>query len=145
MMAAIAESRDLSVLVTRAEDIEGEWISHCLELDVMSQGDSIAQALAGIAEAIAMAVEDDLSHGLDPFSRRRAPDEYWHQMDAVIATGRPVQELSDWSMVRALVTQFTLRIRRSFDGRELEPPMPVPEAWQIAAFENMRSSDSLHS
>lgn len=66
--------RHLRVLVHPAEDVPGQWVGHCLELDILSVGTSPEHALAMTTEAVQMCVDDDVAHGWDPFARRPAPD-----------------------------------------------------------------------
>ena len=117
----------VSILVTRAEDLPGVWVSHCLNLDIVSQGDSIHEALDAIVEAVLMVLNDDESEGLDPFDRDRAPDECWQQMGRIMRDGIPMQSIQDKDTVCALVTQMRFwRIPKNSVER-------MPEAWQIAA------------
>jgi predicted RNase H-like HicB family nuclease len=68
---------NLIVLVMPAEDLPGQWIAHCLNLDLVTQGNSIEHALEMAGEAIQMVVADDLRDGLDPLERPLAPRECW--------------------------------------------------------------------
>lgn len=136
----MAKSCIVSVLVTPATDQPGAWVAHCLNLDVVSQGDSIEHALEMVREAVVMAVNDDLEAGLDPLERAPAPDEYWGVFDHVHRMGCPVDQVRDRSRITALVTK--LKITRpdhpALDGHgETEE---LPPAWQIAALESLRNS-----
>ena len=53
----------LTVLVSRAEDLPGIWVSHCLNLDVISQGETIPEAIEAIKEAVLMVLNEDESEG----------------------------------------------------------------------------------
>lgn len=57
------------VYISRAPDIEGAWIAHCVDFDIMSQGDSPLHALEMVREALELAFADDLNQGLDPAER----------------------------------------------------------------------------
>ena len=37
-----------TVLVTPAKDVPGQWVAHCLQLDVVTQGDSISHAFGTV-------------------------------------------------------------------------------------------------
>ena len=62
-------------------DVPGQWTSHCLDLDIVSQGNDPAHALAMLEEAVTLCVLNDLLDGLDPRQvRAQAPDESWTVM-----------------------------------------------------------------
>lgn len=71
-------------LLVPCEDLQGEWVSWCPELDIMSQGNGAEHGLAMLCEAIKLCIEDDISSGrrvCHPL-RRRDPksvieDENW--------------------------------------------------------------------
>jgi predicted RNase H-like HicB family nuclease len=69
--------RDLSVLIREAEDLPGCWVAHCLDWDVVTQGDSPLAAAEAIVEALALVAEADLAEGVDPNERCSAPVENW--------------------------------------------------------------------
>jgi len=50
----------LNVIIYPAEDLPGQWIAHCLELDIISQGNSPPHALDMIAEAIEMCAAENV-------------------------------------------------------------------------------------
>lgn len=98
------------VVVEPAEDIPGLWVSHCLDFDVVAQGESAQQAIEAVSEAVAMTVLDDVTHGLDP-NERRAPPEYWEQLAHVLKHGQQVK-LSEVTGKVTLATQVTLVLER---------------------------------
>ncbi len=117
----------LTVLVTRAEELPGLWVSHCLNLDVISQGETIPKAVEALKEAVLMVMNEDESEGLDPFDRERAPEECWHLLGQIMREGVPVDSVEDERTIEAVVTQFrVLRVEQT----QLEQ---VPEPWQVAA------------
>jgi predicted RNase H-like HicB family nuclease len=124
---AHATQHIVSILVTRAEDLPGVWVSHCLNLDVISQGNSIREALEAVQEAVLMVLNDDESEGLDPFDRERAPDDCWQQLFKIMREGVPAQSVPDENEICALVTQ--MRFLR-LPGAAVER---MPEAWEFAA------------
>ena len=65
------------VLVYPAPDIEGQWIAHCLELDMIAQGDSNEDARAVLDDQFRVLLEYNLEHGLVPIQVRPAPPEIW--------------------------------------------------------------------
>lgn len=67
----------LRVVVYPAEDVPGQWISHCLELDLVSQGDSQEHALAMMREAVDTLIRFNLAQGFAPVQVNPAPREMW--------------------------------------------------------------------
>lgn len=78
---------NLWVLVTREEGLPG-WGAHVLDLDVVTQGDTLDHAVAMAEEAAAMTLADDLARGLDPL-RRRAPPADWEALHQIQREGTP--------------------------------------------------------
>jgi predicted RNase H-like HicB family nuclease len=100
------------VMVEPAEDIPGVWVGHCLDFDVISQGDSLQNAIDSVTEAVAMTVIDDVQNGLDP-GERRAPSEFWERLAQILKHGERVK-ISDLSGNRKVVvaTELTLILER---------------------------------
>lgn len=144
-MSATSKFCNVWVVATKAEDVPDEWVAHCLDLDIISQGSTLDEALEAVSEAILMAVAEDLANDDDPLDRSQAPDECWSFLNAVIRNGKPVDQITDRSQIRALVTQY--RIERPLhpvidgddDGDEFMPPI-----WQIAALESLRQGRTSH-
>ena len=65
------------VLVYPAPDIHGQWIAHCLELDLIAQGDSNEHARDVLDDQFRVLLEYNLEHGLVPIQVRPAPPEVW--------------------------------------------------------------------
>lgn len=100
------------VFVEPAEDIPGLWVAHCLDFDVISQGESPKSAVDSVTEAVAMTVVDDLENGLDP-NDRRAPAEFWDQLAHVLRHGNQVKLTEVGGMGKAkIATQVTLVLER---------------------------------
>jgi len=66
-----------NTVIYPAPDLPGQWVSHCLELDLISQGNDPQQALDMIADAIELMAEENIKHGRPPFTFRSAPPEAW--------------------------------------------------------------------
>ena len=77
------------VIARPSKDIEGQWVGHCLEFDVISQGDSLDHAIRMVLEATRMVVVDDLQKHRDP-RQRRAPEDYFETLSRVISSGQKV-------------------------------------------------------
>jgi predicted RNase H-like HicB family nuclease len=67
----------LHVLVYPAPDLDGQWIAHCLELDLVAQGDSDAEARENFADAFRVLVDYNVEHGIVPIQVKVAPQEIW--------------------------------------------------------------------
>ena len=81
---------DCWVILESAEDIPGEWIAHCLNFDLVTQGRSPLHALEMAIEACNMVVIDDLNAGRDPIERA-APHEDWTLLEKIVKEGRLVE------------------------------------------------------
>lgn len=78
------------VVVDKTE-IPGIWYAHVLELDLVTQGESVRDALVQVREAVEIIFEDDHERGLDP-NRRRASPRFWTELDKHIANGAQSRE-----------------------------------------------------
>ncbi len=89
-LVAVAATRtfSLNVFLTRAPDVAGQWVGHCLEVDVVSQGRSMKEAFEATREAVELVLLDDLGAGREP-TRRSAPREEWEAAYAAVRTGCP--------------------------------------------------------
>lgn len=67
-------------LFERSEQLPDTWVAQCLELDVVTYGQSLDHALEMALEASRMILDDDEEAGLDPFARR-APKEDWDKLE----------------------------------------------------------------
>lgn len=81
---------DLWFVVKRAEDLPDQWVAHCLDLDVVTQGGGAAHALRMLAEACVMTIMHAREAGDDPFAGQRAPEEYWNELYDMMERGERV-------------------------------------------------------
>jgi len=77
----------LRVVIYPAPDIKGQWIAHCLETDIVTQGDSADHAYEMIVEAVKDIARFNLDHGRPPFKFTPAPKEVWDLVGISQATG----------------------------------------------------------
>ncbi|MFH1434674.1 MAG: hypothetical protein ABIJ56_03055 [Pseudomonadota bacterium] len=75
------------VVIYPAPDLEGQWIAHCLETDIVSQGDSVDHAFEMMIEAVNSIVQYNLGHGRPPLNLTPAPKEVWDLVGISQATG----------------------------------------------------------
>jgi len=73
------KEQPLVCVVSRCKDLSGEWLAHCLTVDVVTQGGSMQQAFEALGEALEMCREDDEANGLDFYERKPAPVEFWER------------------------------------------------------------------
>lgn len=85
------------IVVEPAEDIPGTWVSHCLNFDLVSYGDSPKDAADSVCDAVETVIVDDLQNQRDPLQRgSTTPPECWQRLDQILQHGEPVK-LSDVS------------------------------------------------
>lgn len=65
------------IFVYPAPDLEGQWMAHSLELDIVAQGDSKERARDALVDAVDAVVRYNLDHGLVPIQVSPAPHEVW--------------------------------------------------------------------
>ena len=152
------------ILVTPSESLAGQWIAHCLPLDVVTQGESIQHAFAMAGEAVWRVVVDDLEHGRDPLARASAPPEDWEPLHEALSSGRPLSTLQP-ERVKAAVSFIRISVpadalpesasrvdrpdREEHSSIEIDSsddayPAPdielMPPPWQVAALRDLQSS-----
>ena len=109
------------ILVFPAEDLTGTWLAHCLDLDVMSFGGSVREALDNVRTTSFEVIANEIEHGRDPFARRaRVEDTLWNTLNDVVKRGEPIQDLAtlETNDLTCLVTQARIHIHRA----PLRPP-----------------------
>lgn len=131
VVSRMPEARTFSftVYLTRAPDLQGQWVGHCLDVDVVSQGGSLKQAYEMIREAVDMVVLDDLNAGRDP-SKRSAPREEWEAAYAEVRSAAPklltISELFErqdslrFAMAPLVLTFVKQECRRPAELQELK-------------------------
>ncbi len=132
--APVSQHRcDFWVLIEPADDVPGQWVAHCLNLDVMSQGNSPLHARDMIAEAIALTLADDFEHHRNPWTRPSAPKEFWDKLQDVFENGRQVR-LSEIDVAQP---GLRLAMLLPFNIVKVDEPQPIEEAvpppWLIHA------------
>jgi hypothetical protein len=134
----------MTVLVTPSEDVPGQWVAHCLNIDVVTQGDSVQHAFMMVKEAVLQVVLDDIAHGLDPLERPRASEDLWELVTTTLREGCPVPAIEDQRRITAAIGALHVRVPRDALPERARPAVPevdmLPPAWQIAAVQQMRDS-----
>jgi predicted RNase H-like HicB family nuclease len=65
------------MLVYPAPDVPGDFVAHCLELDMVAQGTSKDHAREVLKDALQTLIQFNLDKGLVPIQIRFAPREVW--------------------------------------------------------------------
>lgn len=71
-------SHQLTALIYPSRQVSGQWVAHCLELDLVTQGNSEKHALEMMAEAVELVAEENVRNGLPPLVFRSAPVADWN-------------------------------------------------------------------
>ena len=61
-----------NVCAYAAPDLPGQWIGHCLELDLVTQGNSAQHAIEMLEEALVLVLTESEPQGVPPFRKPEA-------------------------------------------------------------------------
>lgn len=92
MTAQASQHYSFWAIFERDAGAEDPWVVHCLELDIVTQGRTLAHACNMLAEAVSLVLLDDLNNGHNPLERR-APEESWEKLYELLRTGRRVEDM----------------------------------------------------
>lgn len=116
----------LRALIYRAPSLGDQWIAHCPELDVMSQGNSPSHAAHMIVEATSMCIIDDLNDGLEPLDR--GPNvELAERCERVLKHGKKLSHIDEAVQHQEMVAVVIEFLRTV----ELCQVVPSPDLDQI--------------
>lgn len=90
----------LRSVVYPAGDVDGAWIAHALDFDVVTQTDHKDRAVEMLQDAIDSLVEFRTSVGLPPVELRPAPEEVWELADMLVGSKVPREPPSAWVQAR---------------------------------------------
>lgn len=125
--------REFSILIRQEAGLEGQWVAHCLNLDLVSQGNSPSDAVRMILEATSIAVIDDMKAGLDPAGRSPAPKDLWdlfartQQSGTRIAAADVDRLAASKSLVVALIAYMHVAEQRAEASDRLPPPFMIAD------------------
>lgn len=72
-----------------APDVEGIWVAHCLDFDLVNQGRTLNEAWDAICVSLSEAMTSALELGKSPYEvYKRAPDEDIHRFLRLHAVGK---------------------------------------------------------
>ena len=122
-------------LIEPACDVPDQWVAHCLELDVVTQGNDLDHACKMLLEACAMVLLDDIENGRY-ISERRAPEEYWERLYDIVQHGQQgsweqiAQALEGKDGVAAGQMMFMIPVTKEAELPEYgDRDVRVPLAW----------------
>jgi hypothetical protein len=133
---------NLWFIVRPSDDIPGDWEAHCLEFDLVAQGQTLGEALELVVESCAIHVRESLRSSCDPYATR-APDECWSFRDSVISNGEKLSPEQFHSVLQGrqelvLIIELPVVVDIDFhivDGPDgPTKPEPTPQlVWKRAA------------
>jgi len=122
------------VYFERDLDLDGIWVAHVLDLDLVTQGDSLRDAIDMAVDAaitvLAAALEREPNSLVELFAKRRAPKDDWDKLWALFerAPARPLSAIVDGETeFSAMGTQLNISAaavcQRAFgnDGNDNDP------------------------
>jgi hypothetical protein len=111
-----------------APDLPGEWIAHCLDFDVVTQGRDPLHAMHMLLEAVCLVVSSDVRRGADPLDRR-ADDEDWEPLWRTVNGGQSI-DIREVSLAEAerfvFATQFKLDVMMQQQELLMSEPPRTP-------------------
>ena len=137
---------DFWALFWPSKDVDGQWVAHCLNFDIVSQGNSLMHARDMLIEAVALSLMDDFEAGRDPIARPSAPKEYWDKMKHVLEKGERVK-FSEVPTKGSITVATVIGLEIRIEKREVQIPnskdIEIPPAYLIDAMSS--SSDRVHA
>jgi hypothetical protein len=90
-------------------ELKGQWVAHCLDFDVMSQGNSPQHALKMLNEAMAISLSDDMMNGVDPHTRR-VSDSEWDAFRELLSQAKPcsIDEAASKPGLKAIIMNCSM-------------------------------------
>ena len=116
-------------IVLKKDEEEGIWIAHCLENDVVSQGEDAHSAYKAGVESASLAMSWDLEEGKDPRTRRPAPSEDYEDLHYLLDQGSRVEEVQD-ALGDKSYRVIAVRVEFDLDKLKRKDPgcvAPLPE------------------
>jgi len=115
-----------SFLAHEAQDLPGQWVAHCLDFDLVIQGDSFTDALDYLCDAVRDALADGAPHGF-----KRAPEEFWNWHVSVLEEG----ERAELTELRSKPDRLAGKVIAGYLSvvREEKVQKPTRKAWAMPA------------
>lgn len=106
------------------------WTAHCLDYDIVTQGESPIDAMEMAREAVSMCLLDDLNHG-DCIDREPAPPEYFERRDRILDKGQKIEALHPPTEIGSSAAQYLVFLELIFEKHEFvqsAPPLTFAHA-----------------
>jgi predicted RNase H-like HicB family nuclease len=71
----------------------GEWVAHCLDLDIVSTGQTLSEATHHLAEAVTAQLEYAREHDNYAYLWRLAPPDAWQRLTVALQGKQPTQRV----------------------------------------------------
>jgi hypothetical protein len=123
-------------IIRPAEDVPGLWTAHCLDFDVVSQGESVKQAIEMVLDATSMVVMDDHLRKANP-KERVAPAEFWDDLRRIQEEGQKIDDLDAFLARRAALKvneAVILAVPFAISLSHVEPVVPVSKPTRLPSF-----------
>jgi len=75
-----------------SKDLKNQWVAHCLDLDLVTQGNSISHAYNMMIEAINIIIKCSNDMGVE--SGKLAPEKYWSAAVFLASDGYPISDFA---------------------------------------------------
>lgn len=119
------------LVLRRADDVPGQWTAHCLDFDVVTQGNSMLHAIEMAYDAVGIVLSDDQVHSRDPYSRR-APQRFWDDFYEKFSSSVPVKgdlrQLNEGD-VDTLLGQISIHVHcvreDHVDAKKIDCTLPI--------------------
>jgi predicted RNase H-like HicB family nuclease len=128
----------LRVVVRATPDLPGQWVAHCLDFDVVTQGNDPTHAFAMMQEAASMFALHELNAGRDP-AACAAPDEDWQELNRLVSRSHPLAGELTADPKHVYIGTLPMRLVQRSDLRPSAPPKmglaktQVPATMQAAS------------
>lgn len=121
------------ILVHPVSDVPGQWVGHCLDLDIVSVGDSREHATQMVMEAVSTCLVDDLEQGRQPFELLdKAPQEHWDALERVTRKGTYSDGTPASSSDAVVAGQLHISIKAESQARP--SVRRLPPVWMMEEF-----------
>lgn len=125
----------LALLVKPADDAPGRWLAYCLDVNLVSEGHSVEEALKSLQDVLSIAFLDDCKRGQNPLTRNAAAPRFWKFFSLIRQTGHKVtyQEIIKPSGPRFVAIEARMALPMLSPNKVASlKPRPNREVWGAA-------------
>ncbi|GMV44039.1 MAG: hypothetical protein AMXMBFR64_57550 [Myxococcales bacterium] len=116
----------------RADDLPGVWLAHVLDIDTVTQGSSLRDALEHAVDAATIVVGEDRAASRD-LADRKAPEEFWEKLRSLFKEGffvRSAEQLLDHQdAIVELATQISITYGTVIADHDPVNADSIPNFW----------------